>query len=209
MKIHLRDIREEESEYLFTEKDPWILQTIEAVDEIPSYRPASVKLHSKSKARPISVAMRIMEVDGVIVISGNVKAQVELLCSRCASPFLYDLEPPFKALLSQDPILAGAEETHATIGHQGSSASPFAEDLDISHVKEDHINLADILAEQVALKMPFQPLCKADCKGVCPTCGSDLNQGRCACKKVESNTPFSILRDYQLKPSKNDSKKSR
>ena len=40
-----------------------------------------------------------------------------------------------------------------------------------------------MLREQFVLAVPFAPLCREDCKGLCPQCGIDLNTGTCACEK--------------------------
>ena len=43
------------------------------------------------------------------------------------------------------------------------------------------IDLDPDIREEVILEYPFKPLCKADCKGLCPKCGKNLNQGGCTC----------------------------
>lgn len=72
------------------------------------------------------------------------------------------------------------------------------QDLDITYISEDFIELGDVLSEQLRLQVPFQPLCKEDCKGMCAQCGADLNLGRCACAKLAKATPFSVLKDLKL-----------
>lgn len=72
------------------------------------------------------------------------------------------------------------------------------QDLDITYISEDFIDLADILTEQIQLQIPFQPLCREDCRGMCPQCGADQNHGRCACAKLTKTNPFSILRDFKV-----------
>jgi uncharacterized protein len=73
-----------------------------------------------------------------------------------------------------------------------------AKDLDITYLSQDFIDLADVLTEQLRLQVPFQPLCKDSCKGMCANCGADLNVGRCACQKLVKNSPFSVLKDLKL-----------
>ena len=72
------------------------------------------------------------------------------------------------------------------------------QDLDITYLSQDFIDLADVLTEQLQLQVPFQPLCKESCKGVCTQCGADLNVGRCACAKITKATPFSVLKDFKV-----------
>ena len=41
--------------------------------------------------------------------------------------------------------------------------------------------LDDLIRQEVILAVPFSPQCKADCRGLCPQCGTDLNLGACGC----------------------------
>ena len=72
------------------------------------------------------------------------------------------------------------------------------QDLDITYLSNDWIDLGDVMTEQLQLQVPFQPLCAESCKGMCTHCGTDLNRGRCACAKIKSDHPFSALRDLKL-----------
>ena len=45
------------------------------------------------------------------------------------------------------------------------------------------IDLADNLREEIILNYPLKPLCRSDCLGLCPTCGQNLNKGKCNCHK--------------------------
>lgn len=47
---------------------------------------------------------------------------------------------------------------------------------------QDYINPDQDIREEIILDYPLKPLCKIDCKGLCPQCGKDLNQGKCSCK---------------------------
>jgi len=71
-------------------------------------------------------------------------------------------------------------------------------DLDITYVAEDEINLEEVILEQLRLLVPFQPLCRKDCHGICTRCGADLNQGRCACSKIVKESPFAALSKLNL-----------
>ena len=47
------------------------------------------------------------------------------------------------------------------------------------------LDLSKDIREEIVLDYPIKPLCKAQCKGLCPRCGENLNQGRCKCKNPE------------------------
>ena len=94
----------------------------------------------------------------------------------------------------------GQNQGHARHAHDESLDDEIEEgkDLDITYISEDFINLADVLTEQIQFQVPFQPLCQENCKGMCPQCGADLNVGRCACAKIATARPFSVLRDFKV-----------
>ena len=57
----------------------------------------------------------------------------------------------------------------------------------------DIIDLREFLAEFLALEVPIRYLCSEDCKGLCQSCGKDLNAGECGCPKQGKNPAFKIL----------------
>jgi uncharacterized metal-binding protein YceD (DUF177 family) len=84
----------------------------------------------------------------------------------------------------------------------GRKAAEGEADLDVTYLQQDFIDLNALIAEQVMLKLPFQPLCADACLGLCQTCGANLNEGRCACRVLakeadsggaENTSPFAVL----------------
>jgi uncharacterized protein len=57
------------------------------------------------------------------------------------------------------------------------------EDLDTFAFDGEKIDLEPVFREQFVLAVPFAPLCREDCKGLCPQCGIDRNSGTCSCEK--------------------------
>jgi len=49
--------------------------------------------------------------------------------------------------------------------------------------QQRHIDIMDDIREEILLEYPFKPLCKAQCKGICPQCGVNLNEGKCKCRR--------------------------
>ena len=64
--------------------------------------------------------------------------------------------------------------------------------------------LADI-RDDLILSHPERYLCKDDCKGLCPNCGTDLNAAKCRCSSRQSQNPFSKLQKF--KPTTNEDKR--
>ena len=72
------------------------------------------------------------------------------------------------------------------------------EDMDVYSYQGEEVDLEPLLREQVILAVPFAPLCREDCKGLCPVCGIDLNTGTCTCDRTPIDPRWSALRN--LKP---------
>lgn len=97
--------------------------------------------------------------------------------------------------------IVGRTKGFARHAHDSSedAAVEAGQDLDITYISEDFIDLAAVLTEQIQLQIPFQPLCRAECKGMCTQCGADMNVGRCPCAKLTKSGPFSVLKDLKEK----------
>jgi len=72
------------------------------------------------------------------------------------------------------------------------------DDMEIGFLREEAVEVEEILKERIWLSIPMKPLCKEDCKGLCPTCGKDLNEGECDCPKEAIDPRFAVLKDLKL-----------
>ncbi|MCM2321686.1 MAG: DUF177 domain-containing protein [Oligoflexia bacterium] len=205
MRIHLREITDQETELDFTQADKWVIDAVQSVDEDKTPSPAPASL------RPVRAHFSLRKVDDVIVVSGDVDTQLRLLCSRCANAYPLDCSAHFSGLYCRDPAMAGVghlegagkpagqNKGFARHAHdfEASDAESGGSDLDITYLSQDFIDLGEVLTEQLRLQLPFQPLCQESCKGICANCGADQNTGRCACSKIRPTSPFSALRNFK------------
>ena len=60
--------------------------------------------------------------------------------------------------------------------------------------EDAHIDLAPLVREYALLEVPISPICKPDCKALCPECGQDLNVKDCGHRPAESDSPFAALK---------------
>ena len=56
------------------------------------------------------------------------------------------------------------------------------EDVNTLFYENGLIDLDNVILDQINLSLPFKPLCGELCKGICPICGKDLNEGPCGCE---------------------------
>ncbi len=223
MKIYLHELAEIETELDFTQEEAWVREAVEQADETQEDDVVSTihelrsddalkKLAKKEDSRPIQVHFSIRKVDEVVVLSGRIQTFVKLVCSRCANTFELTCRPGISGLFCKDPVMAGIahlSENNRPVGQNKGSArhahDPDADeaisqgkDLDITYLSNDYVNLREVLTEHLQLQVPFQPLCRENCKGMCSQCGADLIVGRCACAKIANTQPFSVLKDLKI-----------
>ena len=81
------------------------------------------------------------------------------------------------------------------VPHQGPSEREVeAGDLDAAFYENDEIDLGQLMGEQFYLSLPMKPLCKDDCKGLCSTCGTNLNKATCDCNTQWEDPRLAALR---------------
>jgi uncharacterized protein len=109
---------------------------------------------------------------------GWLEGWVEVACSRCVGtvrlPFRERVQVTFlpRQQVPRDLALDYSDEIEVT-----------EDDVDLYPYDDDEVDLEPLLREQVILAVPFAPLCREDCKGLCTQCGVDLNQTNCGCER--------------------------
>jgi uncharacterized protein len=116
-------------------------------------------------------------------VSGGLDLDLELECCRCLRRFPYEPHLRFELLLAPQSDAPG-EGDHPIEDGQ----------LEVSFYREPQLELEDLVQEQVYLARPMKPVCAPECRGLCPRCGADLNEGPCDCETPEPISPFAILR---------------
>jgi uncharacterized protein len=122
--------------------------------------------------------------DGTHVFAaGTFKGHLTVACGRCVGPVKITLDETLRVTF-MPPSEMPEEDAEA-----GSEEGPevVAEDLDVFPYDGDKIDLEPLFREQFVLAVPFAPLCREDCKGLCPQCGIDLNTGTCNCARDEED----------------------
>ena len=73
------------------------------------------------------------------------------------------------------------------------------EEFDKAEAVDDLIDVTELLRDELLAGQPMKNLCKADCKGLCPVCGANLNDGECDCDKVIVDPRLAALKNFKLK----------
>jgi uncharacterized protein len=132
--------------------------------------------------------------------AGSFKGHLVVACSRCVGPVRIDLDEtlrvtfmPLSEMPADDDDDADAKprsrgkgrgkDTTADTQSDDLGAEVMTDDLDVFAYDGESIDLEPLLREQFVLAIPYAPLCREDCKGLCSQCGTDLNSGTCTCQK--------------------------
>lgn len=117
-----------------------------------------------------------------IRLRAHYSAGFEVLCARCLEPVQVPLEGDF------DLIFRPNSASTATGEH---AITP--DETEIGYYQDSGLLLEDVVREQVLLSLPSRTLCMADCKGLCPRCGQNLNQAKCSCDPAAADPRWNAL----------------
>ena len=123
-----------------------------------------------------------------IRLNGELSTALDMACARCLEPIVQDITRKFDLLYRPLGADAGQEELSVT----GAEA-------EISYYQGEGLLLEDALREQVLLSVPLKAICREDCKGLCPHCGTNLNAGQCSCAEPMEDPRWSALKDLRGK----------
>jgi len=124
----------------------------------PSIDHLDYRGESLSFSSPVVITGSVEQNEDYYMVTGKIKTEVILECSRCLSSVRYPIKTGFKQKYSE---VAEEEETLPANG--------------------DKIDLGKPVIESILLELPIKVLCKEECKGLCPECGLDRNDVECNC----------------------------
>lgn len=111
---------------------------------------------------PVEVTGEVRNMAGALVLRGEAKTTLSLVCDRCAKPFRREKAVSYETLLA-DKLENGEQD-------------------DIVLLEGDELDVGGLMTDTFILEMDTKNLCAEDCRGLCPGCGADLNHEPCRCK---------------------------
>jgi uncharacterized protein len=174
---------------------------------------AELKLEAGShKTVPVEVALEPVEIGGQsvqfdrpfkgeaeiwnagdrLLVRATLSGEAQLACNRCLTDFSLPLETSFEEEFIEGQPGQDKEEDEA----ESLRA--------VNYYTGDAIDLSETLRDNVLLELPMKALCREDCAGLCPTCGTNLNEGSCSCVETTSVDPrLAALEKLLRKPDSN------
>lgn len=177
LKIRVADIAEK----------PILLDSVEAI----AFFPTLVQAQSAGECQflaPVTVSLAVAREFDHIRVNGTVGTKVGLVCSRCLCEFLSELSSTFTIFYTK--AATAQPEDEVELGEQ---------DLISATYSGDEIDFSAEIAEQILLGIPYKPLCSEECKGLCASCGADLNNSDCSCSGNAASMVFSSLKGLKVK----------
>ncbi|HEX4346214.1 MAG TPA: DUF177 domain-containing protein [Vicinamibacterales bacterium] len=136
---------------------------------------------------PVTLGLDVHKDKDHFRLEGRVETLIELPCSRCLEPFRWPVNSIFD-LRYQPRQAASASEREIE-----------EDDFSSAFYENDEIDLVQMMREQFYLSLPMKPLCRPDCRGLCPQCGTNLNRGTCDCKIAWDDPRFAALKSLNVK----------
>jgi len=122
--------------------------------------------------KPVHVVGEITSRAGVVKLSVRATFTFEGQCDRCLEPFVRDYDIPIEHILVTT-----------------------VENEDSDYVLLDNYQLAldELVQADILLELPYKNLCREDCRGLCPQCGKNQNEGLCGCQTKTVDPRLEIL----------------
>ncbi|MDR9854493.1 DUF177 domain-containing protein [Paenibacillus sp. VCA1] len=131
--------------------------------------------------RPLLAELEVSCVgQDAVEVQGKLSVELDMACSRCLKPVHQHLNIPFHERFK---LVKAPEEIQD-------------EDDDTIYVDDETVDLVPYVEESFVLHIPMTAVCKEDCKGLCPNCGADLNEGACDCDTETVDPRLAALKDF-------------
>lgn len=157
--------------------------TIEEKESLLETTPEELELNLELAKLDSNVEFRVRHhrVESEVFLNGTVSFTLKFICARCLEDYAGEFAVPLNLVIKLVPAeqLADADAT---------------EDEFVLHPdSESAYKLDRHLRDLVGLAVPLKPICREDCAGLCPQCGTNLNQAGCDCQPAGTDSRWDDL----------------
>ena len=133
-------------------------------------------------AGPLDVDLTARSVGDGVFVRGRLRTTVRHACRRCLAEVEHEVDGEVDFLFQ--PL--GPEDEDAE-----GEVYPLP-------ARGDELDLREAVREQLLLQAPRFALCREECRGLCPQCGTDLNTGTCDCEPPAAPGPWDALKNVKF-----------
>jgi uncharacterized protein len=130
---------------------------------------------------PVHADVLVQKAGEEVRVQGRITARLSFICSRCLTPFEFDVDSNFDLVFLSE-------------GGEGALEELGEGNIDRTVYYDSQIDLRLIVLEQLNLTFPPKPLCSEDCEGICAVCGELIRDGLCSCQVKESDPRLEKLK---------------
>jgi uncharacterized protein len=123
--------------------------------------------------KPVSFIGKLESNKGILILKGVIAVEYAAKCSRC----LNRIDDILKIDIDEEIVAESDDSEEYTY-------------------KDNVVNLDKILTDNVILNLPNVKLCDENCKGLCITCGKNLNECKCDCSSTDTDPRFDVLKKF-------------
>ena len=158
--------------------------SLDASEDTGSY------LSDVSFPSPMKVSGEITNTAGYMRMTLTTSVEYVAQCARCLSPVSGEFTLDLEKTVAPKNLLGDLDEDKLD---------------DFAIIEDGFLDMDEQLREQLEMEFPMRFLCREDCKGLCPKCGKNLNEGECNCDHTEIDPRMEPLRKL-LEQMKNEEK---
>ncbi len=138
-------------------------------------------------AGPLDGDLRLLRTNRGILVRGTIEAPVRRTCARCLDPYVEAVRVDIA-----EEYLPTVDPEHGT-PLEAPAADETALPIDARH----QLDLTSVMHDELALAEPMHPLCRPDCRGLCPGCGRRLDVGSCDCASEQLDPRLQVLARFR------------
>jgi uncharacterized protein len=133
---------------------------------------------------PATVNGKVRLSGNEVFVNGHIETQAQVECDRCLKPIELPIDADFTLEYIRDSDYESSEAVELTEAQ-----------MSVSMFDGQGIDVDEIVKEQILLAVPTRMLCREDCKGICPECGTDRNTGDCSCVTNDIDPRWAALKN--------------
>ena len=154
---------------------------------VPAPADLGIEVLRVREGEPVEIDLRLEAVLEGVLVTGSARADLSGECARCLEPISDEIEVTFQELFLYD-----------------DDQAPLEEDDEVSMLEDDRFDLEPLLRDAVVLALPFRPLCRDDCPGLCTECGARLADDPDHAHEAAIDPRWASLASLQQDPEHND-----
>ncbi|MCK4545867.1 MAG: DUF177 domain-containing protein [Candidatus Eisenbacteria sp.] len=130
---------------------------------------------------PVRVELEVTRSEYEISVVGEILVTAQVECARCACVSTREIVADLRARYIR---VRGKSDWNGRSEHAGVFRIQYDEGV---------VDLSEEICQSVLVSLPMRALCTSDCKGLCPSCGANLNEGQCSCRRTQSHPAWAAL----------------